>query len=83
MAVNLGADCALGFTNETWENESSFFANRILSYYGGDSNNTIYASCVSAVNDTFNQYGKTGGVDSYKLVGNTSIKIAPASYGVY
>lgn len=78
----LGVDCSLGFSAETNYDTGWYFAKRVIIYYGMDSNNTIGACASSSKRDTFSNFGYYGGIDSYVLRGNSSIKLQPASYGV-
>lgn len=85
-ATNLGADAAIGFSSTVDVDASAYFAKRIITYYGMDSNNEISACAASAKRDTLSHYYwlTYKGVDSYVISKSTStVKLAPASYGVY
>lgn len=80
---SLGVDCSLGFTNTITTNRHIYFSERMIIYYGMDSNNTVSACASSAKADTYSTYGDYGGVDSYSFSGSSSIKLVPAAYGTY
>lgn len=83
MASSLGVDCSLGFTGTITTNRHIYFSERLITYYGMDPNNTVSACAASSSADTFNAYGDFGGVNTYSIVGNGSIKLVPAAYGTY
>lgn len=82
-STNLGVDCAIGFSTTIYTNRHVYFSERMILYYGMDSNNTISACAASAKADTYTQFGDYGGVNSYTIKGNGNISLVPAAYGTY
>lgn len=80
-ATQLGADAAVGFSNTINKDSSEYFDKKVIAYYGMDGNNTLSACIASSKQDTYNQYGGYGGVDSCTIQGSGNIKLVPASYG--